>query len=183
MWLTTTSGFYSATLTWDGKQIQVRARDRNDLERLKDKYAPELGDIIETFDADYPYRALCQKDELPVIVFRIASDIDYKNFKDRVYDTQGHERSSIYGEVWRVLLRLENRDTKNKRDALYKSKRNKKTPQYFTARPVELMAGDVTEFGVVKYVASTRNNAKTTVTFEDDTVRTFVRFSEITVQA
>jgi 2'-5' RNA ligase len=43
----------------DPRVLQVRARRRGDLERLREHYLPELGKTIRLKNTDYQYRAYC----------------------------------------------------------------------------------------------------------------------------
>jgi hypothetical protein len=103
MWLLTTSGFYSVVSAGDGKRVQVRARRRDDLERLVTEHA--VGEpIIETFHADYPFRML-----LPYRVWdRVASELAreprrYPKFKPACPP----DLYATYVKVWELLLELE----------------------------------------------------------------------------
>jgi len=172
MWLVTTIGFFSATISNVDGSVQIRARDRQDLENLKEKYAPELSDIIETYTADYPFRALCTREEFPSILARIGADVDYSNFKDEVYKKQGEKRARLYGDVWTTLLALETKETAQKRA---------KVNGVLDVTAPELLIGDKTEWGIVASIVSTRGNVSTTVTFEDGSTKTFNKFERIIV--
>ncbi|WLD14372.1 hypothetical protein [Planctellipticum variicoloris] len=110
MWLMTTAGFFSVVeKPWDrdAGTLTVRSRVRADLDTLRAKYLPELGEIQEDPQADYRYRAQVPRDAFSQAAARLATDIDYDNFKNEVARQQGKARSSLYGEVWTVLNRLQ----------------------------------------------------------------------------
>lgn len=110
MWLMTTVGFFSVVeKPWDrdAGTLTVRSRVRADLDTLRSKYLPELGETQEDPQADYRYRAQVPRDAFSQAAARLAADIDYDNFKNEVARQQGKARASLYGEVWHVLNRLQ----------------------------------------------------------------------------
>jgi hypothetical protein len=106
MWLLTKFGFYSVVQKPGEDVLTVRARVRGDLDALRERYLPELGETIETPKADYGYRALVSHAAFGEALGRIGADIDYPNFKNAVRDAMGAARAKVYGEVWSVLFRL-----------------------------------------------------------------------------
>ncbi len=129
MWVFTKVGFFSATEIPDGR-IQVRARVRRDLEKLKKTYLPTMGKIKATPRNDYPYRAFVTKDEWAGALWEIGRDIDYNNFKDEIFYTDGIARELVYHKVWAALLALETPITKGK-------KNGKRATDYATNESVE----------------------------------------------
>jgi hypothetical protein len=110
MWLLTTAGFYSiVSKPWDREAgtLTVRARARADLEALRARYLPELGDIVESATADYRFRAQAPQAAVAEAVRRAVADIDYDNFKDAVAHRQGRAREGIYHRVWHELFRIQ----------------------------------------------------------------------------
>ena len=106
MWLITTRGFYSAVE--DHQQpgcVLVRARERGDLEALADLIPRLQGE--ETPDRDYRFRASVEREAWAGAVAQLAREIDYPNFKNAVAERQGRERAHVYGEVWAILLGLQ----------------------------------------------------------------------------
>lgn len=59
---------------------------------------------------DYPHRATCSHAAFAAAQVKIALDIDYGNFKNRVAQTQGSARAKVYSELWSVLHKLEKLD-------------------------------------------------------------------------
>jgi hypothetical protein len=130
MWLFTTIGFFSATLTnprykelpeeQQTDHIMVRARVHGDLERLVDLYE-RLGLIDETDPSpeilalpghDYPYRIVIPQQHWTELAGQLAEDIDYSNFKSAVEKqapsrSEGHARHDLYMKIWGVMHRAE----------------------------------------------------------------------------
>jgi hypothetical protein len=78
-----------------------------DLDNLRSKYLPNLGETISLPNRDYPYRAYATKGDVAVAVAAIALDIDYNNFKSEVVHTQGLPREQLYAQVWSVMYNAE----------------------------------------------------------------------------
>lgn len=112
MWLITTFGFYSIVEKNDQRgsgNLTIRARVRADLEALRDKYLPDMGEIIETHNSDYRFRAVAKREAICAAFAAAMSDINYHNFKDEVARKQGRARSQIYHDVWSDLYKLQAR--------------------------------------------------------------------------
>jgi len=107
VWLFTDFGFFSVVQKPSEADLTVRARVRADLDELRDRYLPELGETRTGEGTDYPFRASVTHQALGHALERIARDVDYSNFKGRVSIVQGHGRAKIYGGVWTELLQLE----------------------------------------------------------------------------
>ncbi len=109
MWIYTVFGFYSVVQNRNkGKegQLMVRARFREDLDRLREKYLPRLSET-KAFKkgsySDYPFRAYVGKMAFANALWKIAADIDYTNFKNEVGKVQGWDREGVYMKVWSVM--------------------------------------------------------------------------------
>lgn len=110
MWLLTPIGFFSIVRKpWDGDgdTLTVRARVREDLDALRERFLPELGEIADDPKADYRYRAQAPREAVADAARRLAASIDYDNFKDEVAARQGAKRAHLYHDVWSVLYRLQ----------------------------------------------------------------------------
>ena len=110
MWLQTRVGFFSIVrkpADIKAGMLTVRARVRDDLQNLRDRFLPELGEIVESSTSDYRYRARVPSAALAEAMGRIALDIDYSNFKDTVALEQGPKRAKLYHGVWNALLELQ----------------------------------------------------------------------------
>lgn len=120
MWLITNFGFFSVVEKSGDKtagRLTVRARVKADLETLRARYLPELGEITANAGTDYKYRAPVARSALAQAVSRIVEEIDYSNFKNSVAKTQGHDRSHVYSQVWDVLYQLQEPQKKTKSTA------------------------------------------------------------------
>jgi hypothetical protein len=62
MWLFTTIGFFSAVQKSGTDDLTIQVRVRDDLDRLRAKYLPELGPTKVGGGTDYPYRATVSHD-------------------------------------------------------------------------------------------------------------------------
>jgi len=106
MWLITNFGFFSVVQKPRDSQLTVRARSRKDLATLREKYLPQLGEIIQGGGTDYQYRAKVSHQDFAQALQQIVMDIDYSNFKNSVAKNQGHKRASIYHDLWHTLWRI-----------------------------------------------------------------------------
>ena len=107
MLLITNFGFFTIVQKKGSDILTVRARARNDLETLKERYIPTLGHILKGEGTDYQYRAKVSREGMAKAMRKIIMDIDYSNFKDSVAERQGNKRARLYGEVWSVLCNLQ----------------------------------------------------------------------------
>lgn len=106
MWLFTTQGFYSVVRHRDDPtKLIVRCRAEEDLDALREQI-PNL-EVFTDQQADYRWRAVVSEAEWVGALAQIAISIDYDNFKSKVSERQGHERSRIYSHVWGELLSLQ----------------------------------------------------------------------------
>lgn len=101
MWLFTTHGFYSVVTAEEfGEELQIRARAASDLDRLRESCLPTLGPNRSLPGRDYPWRAFAKRADFAASVSAMVDGIDYSNFKRAVAHRQGHERASVYADVW-----------------------------------------------------------------------------------
>lgn len=118
MWLFTPFGFFSIVRKPGEEELCIRARDRKDLENLKERYLPQSGGIIMTDVADYPCRMYAHPQDVALAMAEITEDIDYGNFKSEVMKEQGMRREGIYMRVWSAMLDAEPTDhSRRRRDA------------------------------------------------------------------
>lgn len=107
MWLITTFGFFSIVQDNNNGSLAARARARRDIDELKSRYLPEMGEIIEDSEDDYRYFARVPREALARAMFEIAMDINYCNFRDSVLVLQGYRRSMLYERIWNILWKLQ----------------------------------------------------------------------------
>jgi hypothetical protein len=122
MWIFTRYGFFSAVCArrGDGRhgrpvdldRIMVRARVRQHLEALKERFPSVLGEsgIQEFAGTDYAFRLFISKSTWVQVLASLAEKTDYDNFKSEVARHQGssgadYERS--LHDVWSVMNRLQ----------------------------------------------------------------------------
>jgi hypothetical protein len=112
VWLFIPEGFYSIVTAEEfGHDVQVRARSRADLDRLRTTYFPTLGEPVHKSGHDYPWRAFTTRQELAECLGKVALALDYSNFKDTAAHRLGHERAHTYGRVWSVCREIEHEAT------------------------------------------------------------------------
>lgn len=135
MWLVTTRGFYSAVEHRDDPtKVMVRARARKDLESLAELWSEKVQEVtkstrqelpdwhgqVKIIDtpppADYPCRAILDKNVWDLLVMELLKEITYPNFKDGVKETGATNRARTYMSVWSALRKIE---TENRRPEEY----------------------------------------------------------------
>ena len=102
MWLSTNTGFVSAVS--NGKDLMVRARDRESLEPLAESAHTE---IISTPQNDYPYRVIVTHEIFSRWAAHMAAGISYKNFKSEVAATRGYDFAHPLVKVWSAMHDVE----------------------------------------------------------------------------
>jgi len=118
MWLMTPFGFFSIVQKPDDKKagtLTIRARVYQDLEALREKFLPNMGEVIANAGSDYRYRAKAPRAEVGLALANIAVGIGYENFKDEVAARQGKPRAHFYGKVWEVLYQLPDKPPTSKK--------------------------------------------------------------------
>jgi hypothetical protein len=114
MWFFTPEGFFSAVVADtsfpDGRddrgeqRIQIRARDRKDLDRLRGVW-PALGPTIATPIGDYQFRAIIDRDAFAEGMASLAYGVNYRNFKSAVGRIDP-KREHVYHDVWQACLAI-----------------------------------------------------------------------------
>ncbi|WP_292933055.1 hypothetical protein [Novosphingobium sp. PASSN1] len=110
MWIITKIGFFSVVEKpedAEGGNLTIRSRVRSDLENLRDRYLPDMGEIGDSTASDYRFRAVAPRDAVSAAMAALVAGIDYSNFKSAVSVTQGYGRAEVYGHVWGELYRLQ----------------------------------------------------------------------------
>ncbi len=105
MWIVTPRGFYSAVAkAEDGDDfVTVRARSEQDIRNLTDLVDTEPSREEGT---DYRWRIRCRKSEWAGAVSKMAEEIDYANFKNRIA-AEDPERARLLARVWDVLYDIQ----------------------------------------------------------------------------
>jgi hypothetical protein len=111
MWLMTRYGFFSMVQKPGDKDLTIRARARADLENLRVRYLPSMGEIRENEGTDYRYRAGASHAAVADAIRASVMDIDYANFKDTVANEQGAKRARVYGRIWEVLWAVQDKES------------------------------------------------------------------------
>ena len=106
MWLLIPEGFYSVIRKHGDDRLCVRARVRDDLDRLRDRYLPDLTETVETPGSDYRYRAWINPEQFAAGLAAVGRAIDYPNFKNEAARVD-HGRADAYHQVWEALGRLQ----------------------------------------------------------------------------
>ena len=107
MWLMTNFGFFSVVKKEGESHLTVRARAKQDLLNLKERYLPAVGAIEVSDYTDYRYRVHMPQETFAEALKDIALDIDYPNFKNSVARRQGKARARVYEDVWHRLYDLQ----------------------------------------------------------------------------
>jgi hypothetical protein len=115
MWLMTPIGFFS--LSRQGEHIAVRARRRDHLEALLDRF-PDLrgGDagsayILATPKADYPYRIMADREKVASAVYSMILQMDWSNFKAEAERVGGwNSYTDALHRVWQLMLTTEEKE-------------------------------------------------------------------------
>lgn len=122
MWIFTKHGFFSAVCARQGDgghgqpvdpgRIMVRARMREHLEALKERFSSLLGqcEVREFAGTDYAYRLFVDKPAWSQVLAGLAEETDYDNFKSEVARHQGRAGAGYehsLHEVWSVMNRLQ----------------------------------------------------------------------------
>ena len=95
MWIFSRYGFFSIVAARTGSdandridpgRVMVRARVREHLTALQDRFADRLGTAVihESPTADYAYRLFVDKRAWADVLAALAEDVDYDNFKAEV---------------------------------------------------------------------------------------------------
>jgi hypothetical protein len=107
MWLMTNFGFFSIVKKEGEEHLTVRARVKQDLLNLKERYLPAAGAIEVSDYTDYRFRVRVRREAFAEALREIDLDIDYPNFKNSVAGKQGKARARAYEDVWQRLYSLQ----------------------------------------------------------------------------
>lgn len=120
MWIFVARAGFFSVVQREGHpdQLVVRARDADDLRRLKKLYLPSLGETVRLKGRDYPVRAYAAKKAFSAALALAVEDVSYFNFKAETARTLGTLREVVYSDVWQVLLRLQQVRAEGESDGL-----------------------------------------------------------------
>ena len=105
-WYFLKDGFFSAVQNQHctANEVMVRARLREDIERLAAATNTPAESVMATPDADYAYRLKLSKHVWADYVYHAGLDIDYPNFKAAcAKGARGH----AYAQVWAAMYDLQ----------------------------------------------------------------------------
>ena len=108
MWLFTKFGFYSVVQKPGEDCLTVRARVREDLDRLRANGLLALDETLDHVGTDYPFRARVSREAFGEALKDISLNLNYSNFKNAVNRELGMSRANVCHNVWVVLMELEN---------------------------------------------------------------------------
>lgn len=119
MWVFSTIGFFSVVKKDSDEvgTVTIRSRVREDLERLGD-YIPSMSEI-NTGGSDYGYRATAPQAEYAEAIGKLAGEIDYSNFKDKIGEIDTW-RSEVYSDVWAAAYGMQIRERRGPPDTGWK---------------------------------------------------------------
>jgi hypothetical protein len=116
VWIFTETGFVSAVSDREiPGQLVVRARDRAALEPLQVAiFAMQEQEvaILNTPEADYPYRLYVDQNIFARWAAHSVRDITYSNFKGRCASTLPVEYSDALHDVWSAMHQVEDADAR-----------------------------------------------------------------------
>lgn len=106
MWLATQHGFYSIVQK-DADLYFVRARMLKDLENLLGILDFDA-EILVWPTADYRYRIQVNFEGLLEIMVQLAGELDYPNFKGRVYEREDQaHKLGAYHRIWEMMADIQ----------------------------------------------------------------------------
>lgn len=103
MWVFSTTGFFSITVSADDPTVmQVRARERGDLEALIALTGIDA-EILETPAADYRFRIIVHAHAVGGLLMTLGNEITYCNFKAAIAKTpaQAHKEAGLH-RIWDI---------------------------------------------------------------------------------
>ena len=106
MWLCSQHGFFSIVQK-KTDEFHIRGRLYQDMENLVKLCGAEWP-IIETKNGDYRYRIICGQAEVSEVMAKLASSVDYSNFKSRIHAKPDQtDKSDAYSKLWGNLYGLQ----------------------------------------------------------------------------
>jgi hypothetical protein len=106
VWILIPEGFFSIVQAEGEDELCVRARDPADLDRLRERYLPALGETVETRGSDYRYRARAPREALADALAAIARSMSYPSFTGEIARCDPR-RLAVYQGIWALLADLQ----------------------------------------------------------------------------
>lgn len=114
MWIMTPDGILMPAATpntpgiWDGWDMQVRARDKRVLQKLRRRMLAEhmhISDIVATPELDYEFRFYADSTDVGAVLGDMIAEIDYEKFKpvSLKKGRGGDKLHSLYNRIWGVV--------------------------------------------------------------------------------
>lgn len=152
MWVFAPNGcFYSVVRKpQDVKKgtLTIRTRNRADIDALVAGYFPDAKPWAIK-NSDYAWRIRVKQDEWAHALARMAMEIDYSNYKNRVTDLHGWKRHDVFSRVWGVLLSL--------RDPVKRPRRRRRDWQDWRDEPLlDWRDGTLTTYDVDRLLGDER---------------------------
>jgi len=105
MWIFNRDGYFSIhNSKVSRKNVEIRARVKEDLENMRKKLGRSGSKVIHTPIADYPFRIDITRAEFSRYLTGEIALIDYDNFK---YEIKDRMRGDILLDVWCATKRFE----------------------------------------------------------------------------
>lgn len=112
MWIFTVDGFYSVVQhNKNSDMVQIRARRRDDLERLSVATGVDSADIIKIDDADYRWRLNVHREDFADYTSRAVYNIRYETNVKGTLSRNDKKRKSAMMDVWRAMYKLQEAST------------------------------------------------------------------------
>lgn len=116
-------------------KIQVRARNRETIERISDRVELLMGDhpeVIETPEADYRYRIIIEPEEWTKLAGKLADEVQYTNFKSEAASQHGHDNPYIKAlhRIWATGTSLDDNGKRQQIPALVEAEFLRDDPRW-----------------------------------------------------
>jgi len=113
MWTFTQDGFISTVQDRDDSTVLIaRSRDRQSLELISTITGAE---IVTSDGTDYGYRVRVTREQFAEFLVANVYALDYPNFKNRIYETRGHEWHEAAAGVWSEMLAVTDKEARENR--------------------------------------------------------------------
>ena len=91
MWLFANFGFYNVVKKPGEDCLMVRSGVREDLDRLREQFLPDLGQALDRVGTDYPFRAQVNHEDFgEALIKQISLNLDYSSIQECSEPRIGH---------------------------------------------------------------------------------------------